>query len=76
METLNVRLIVGCRGATAVARRFGISQSHVSRVLRGIRRPSKELARKLVKIGVWTESQMDAGLAVVERKGKVNGGAV
>ena len=43
------------RGVSKVARRVGVTQSHLSRVLRGERKAGKELARKLEKLGVKLE---------------------
>lgn len=40
------------RGVTALARRVGCSQPHLSLVLHGERKPGKALAAKLVKMGV------------------------
>ena len=40
------------RGVSRVARLVGVSQGHLSRVLRGERKPSRELARKLERMGV------------------------
>ena len=39
------------RGMTQVARRLGVSRPWLSYVLHGRRKPSKELARKLEKLG-------------------------
>ena len=40
------------RGVTRTAKRVGVSQGHLSRVLRGERKAGKELERKLRKMGI------------------------
>lgn len=39
------------RGLNAMARKLGVSRSHLSLVVHGHRRPGAELARKLAKSG-------------------------
>ncbi len=40
------------RGVTRTAKRVGVSQGHLSRVLRGERKAGKELERKLRRMGI------------------------
>ena len=40
------------RGINQAARRLGVSRGHLSFVMHGTRRPGKELARKLSKMGI------------------------
>lgn len=47
-----IRTVTLYRGVSEAARRAGVSQSHLSRVLRGERKPGPALARKLARMGV------------------------
>jgi len=47
-----IRHVTLFRGVTQAARRVGVSQSHLSRVLRGEREPGRDLERKLRKLGI------------------------
>lgn len=42
----------GLVGLTAAARRLGVTPGHLSRVIRGERKPSDRLARALRRMGV------------------------
>ena len=45
----------GCiriRGVTRMARLFGVSQSHLSRVIRGERKPGDRLDREMRRLGI------------------------
>lgn len=48
-------------GVCAAAAAFGVSKSHLSRVLSGERKPGAALARKLRRIGVETISDNHLG---------------
>ena len=39
-------------GVTRTARRIGVSQGHLSRVMTGERKPGKELERKMRRLGL------------------------
>jgi len=39
-------------GITAAAREAGVTHSHLSRVLRGERKPGKELAKKIARLAL------------------------
>ena len=52
MLRIEARPCVRLRNVAEAARRFGCSHSHLSRVLKGERTPSKELARKMGKLGI------------------------
>jgi len=52
MMNQTIKPVTLFRGVTRTARRVGVSQSHLSRVLRGERRAGKELERKLKKLGI------------------------
>lgn len=55
MSQAMIKQGVSYRGVSEVARRVRCSQSHLSRVLRGERKPGKELAKKLARMGVDVE---------------------
>lgn len=55
MSIVKIRPTTFLRGATEAARRAGVSQSHLSRVLRGERKAGADLARKLARMGINVE---------------------
>lgn len=40
------------KGVTRVAKRLGVHQTHLSRVLRGVHKPGKDLERRMRKLGL------------------------
>lgn len=51
-NTVAIKPVTLYRGVTEAARKCGVSQGHLSRVLSGERTPGKELERKLRKMGI------------------------
>lgn len=51
-NTVAIKPVTLYRGVTEAARKCGVSQGHLSRVLSGERVPGKELERKLRKMGI------------------------
>lgn len=51
-QMIAIRPITAYRGVTKLARRLGVSQTHLSRVLAGERKPGAELAAALRRAGV------------------------
>jgi len=51
-NTVAIKPVTLYRGVTKAARKCGVSQGHLSRVLSGERAPGKELERKLRKMGI------------------------
>lgn len=47
-----IRQTTELRGLGAAARRCGVSHTHLRKVLRGERKPSAELARKMRRMGL------------------------
>ena len=54
-QTVRIRPVTLYRGVSEAARRAGVSQSHLSRVLRGERKAGPELERRLRRMGVRPE---------------------
>ena len=52
MLRIEARPCVRLRNVAEAARRCGCSHSHLSRVLKEERTPSKELARKMARLGI------------------------
>lgn len=52
VKRATIRPVTLYRGVSRVARLSGVSQSHLSRVIRGERKAGKELARRLARLGV------------------------
>lgn len=51
-DAVTIKPVTLYRGVTEAARKCGVSQGHLSRVLSGERAPGKELERKLRKMGI------------------------
>ena len=49
---MGVDLKVRLKGVTRAARRLGCSQTHLSRVMYGERKPGKDLERRMRKLGL------------------------
>ncbi len=52
MMNQTIKPVTLFRGVTRTAKRVGVSQGHLSRVLRGERKAGKELERKLRRLGI------------------------
>jgi transcriptional regulator with XRE-family HTH domain len=52
MMNQTIRPVTLFRGVTRTARLVGVSQSHLSRVLHGQRKPGKDLEKKLRRMGI------------------------
>jgi len=52
VNTVRIRPVTLYRGVSEVARRVGVSQSHLSRVLRGERKAGAELERRIRRLGL------------------------
>ena len=55
MMNQTIRPVTLFRGVTRTARLVGVSQSHLSRVLRGERKAGPELEKKLKRMGIRLE---------------------
>ena len=51
-KTMEWKTVQILRGVNAMAKRLGYSHTHLIRVMRGERKPSKELVRKLGRLGI------------------------